>query len=108
MPVKLSEIKKKVPNLLEEIQKNLFERSKKLFESKIEKADSLNKLKKIIEDKKVGIVPMCGEGKCEESMKAETKGAKALFISDKDKVKSEKCIICGKKADYFIYAGKSY
>lgn len=74
----------------------------------MEKTLSLNNLKKAIENKKVGIVPLCKNEKCEEMLKFETKGAKALFISEKDKVKSEKCIVCGKKADYFVYAGKSY
>jgi hypothetical protein len=46
---------------------------------------------------------------CEDAMKAETKGAKALFISESDKLKGgEKCIICGMPAAYWIYAGKSY
>ena len=36
--IKISEIKNKVPKILEEIQKNLFNKSKKLFESKIEKS----------------------------------------------------------------------
>lgn len=106
--VSIKDVKKEVTKIVEEIQNNLHNKSKKLFESKIEKAKSLEELKKIIEDKKVGIVPLCKENKCEEGMKAETKGAKALFISEKDKVKSEKCIICNKKAEYFVYAGKSY
>ncbi|VVB78333.1 Proline--tRNA ligase [uncultured archaeon] len=106
--IKISEIKKQVPKILEEMQKNLLEKSKKLFESKIEKANSLEALKKIIENKKVGIVPLCKNPECEDSMKSETKGAKALFISEKDKIKNEKCIICNKPAAYFIYAGKTY
>ena len=68
----------------------------------------LKELKKIIENKKVGIVPLCKNSECEDQMKSETKGAKAVFISEKDKVKSEKCIICNKPADYFVYAGKTY
>lgn len=106
--MKISDISKKLPGMLEEMQKSLFDKSKKLFESKIERTDSLEGLKKLIENKKVGIVPVCKNGACEETMKAETKGAKALFIDESKKVKAEKCIICGKKADYFIYAGKSY
>ncbi len=106
--IKLKDIKKQVPLILEEIQKNIFEKSKKIFESKIEKTSSLEELKKIIENKKVGIIPLCKNEKCEEMLKYETKGAKAVFISEKDKVKNEKCIICKKQADYFIYAGKTY
>jgi len=105
--VKISSLKKEIPKILEDIQENLFKKSKKLFTSKVEKTNSLAGLKNIIENKKVGIVPLCKEEKCEEILKFETKGAKALFITE-DKVKNEKCIICNNKADYFVYAGKSY
>lgn len=106
--IKIKDIKKHIPLILEEIQKNILEKSKKIFESKIEKTSSLEELKKIIENKKVGIIPLCKNEKCEEMIKYETKGAKAVFISEKDKMKNEKCIICRKNADYFVYAGKTY
>lgn len=106
--VKLTDIKKFVEKTLDEIQDGLYERAKKKTEDMFEDADSMDKLKKIISNKKVGIVPLCTQESCEEKMKAETKGAKALFIDEKKKIKSEKCIACGKKADYFICAGKSY
>jgi len=106
--VKISDVKKEVKVLLEDMQKNMLNKSKKLFESKIEKANSINEIKKIIENKKVGIIPLCKNEKCEEKLKSETKGAKAVFIAENLKVKSEKCIICNKQADYFIYCGKTY
>jgi prolyl-tRNA synthetase len=106
--VAIKDIKKEASKILEDIQIKLFEKAKKRTEAMFEKTDSLEKFKKIIENKKVGIVPLCTEERCEESMKSETKGAKALFISEKDKIKAEKCIICNKQAEYFVYAGKSY
>ena len=105
--VKMKELKKTVEKNLDEMQKSLFEKSKKLFKSKVEKASNLNELKKLVDDKKVGIVPLCKNVECEDSLKAETKGAKAVFISE-EKIKNEKCIICRKKADYFVYCGKVY
>jgi len=106
--IKISEIKKEVKTILEDIQKNMLNKSKKLFESKIEKANSIEEIKNIVENKKVGIIPLCKNEKCEETLKFETKGAKAVFIADNLKVKAEKCIICNKPADYFIYCGKTY
>jgi prolyl-tRNA synthetase len=106
--IKIKDLKKEINLILEEMQKSLFEKSKKLFDSKIERTSSLEELKKIIENKKVAIVPLCNQEKCEEMIKVETKGAKAVFISEKDKVKSEKCTICKKQADYFVYVGKTY
>jgi prolyl-tRNA synthetase len=107
--IKIKELNKKIPAILEDIQKNLFNKSKKVLEEKIEKAENLEKLKKVIEDKKVGISPLCKKVKCEERLKFETNGAKTIFIDDKNKVKSsDKCIICKEKADYWVYIGKTY
>lgn len=105
--VAIKDIKKTIIEMLEEIQDNLYKRSEKLFKSKIGRADSLAELKKIVNDKKVGIIPLCRKESCEEMLKAETNGAKAAFISE-DKIKNEKCIVCKGKADYFVYAGKTY
>ncbi|MFA7708100.1 MAG: proline--tRNA ligase, partial [Candidatus Pacearchaeota archaeon] len=110
--IKIINLKKEVKIILEDIQKSLFNKSKKIFESKLEETNSLDKLKSIINEKRIGIVPLCKEQSCEDTLKSETGGAKAIFISDKekhkDKIKSEKCIICNKKADYFVYVAKTY
>lgn len=106
--VKISDIKKRITVLLDEIQNNLFEKSKKTFTSKLSKASSLEELKKVIDDKKVGLVPMCKGGECEDLLKVKTGGAKALWIDESKKIKSEKCIVCDEKAAYFVYSGKSY
>ncbi|MBS3065578.1 proline--tRNA ligase [Candidatus Pacearchaeota archaeon] len=106
--IKISALDKKIPVLLDEIQKSLYLRSKKLFESKVENAGSLDALKKVIEGKKIGIVPICKKENCESAIKFKTKGAKALFISEEKLKKGAKCLICGDSADYLVYAGKSY
>ena len=106
--VKINEIKESVENVLDVMQKSLFENSKKLFESKIAKASKLDKLKKLIDEKMIVLVPLSKEIKAEELLKYETGGAKTLFIVDEKIKKNEKCIITGKKADYHVYVGKSY
>jgi len=106
--IKIKELKKEIPSILENIQKNLFEKSKRLFNSKIERANTLKELQRVIENKNVSIVPLCKNEKCEEMMKFETKGAKALFITEEKLKANTKCIICNKSADYYVYAGKSY
>ena len=106
--VKFALIEKKVPAILDDIQKSLYKKSEQIFKSKVEKTETLDGLKKIIDNKKVGIVSLCNKGSCEDAMKAETKGAKALFISEEKVKKGAKCIICGVPAVYNVYAGKSY
>ena len=107
--IKIKDLKQKIPIILEDIQNSLFKKSKIIFEERVKKAETLEELKKIIENKKVGISPMCKNEKCEETLKFETKGAKALFIDDKNRVKpNQKCIICDNPAEYLLYIGKSY
>jgi len=107
--IKIKDLKQKIPIILEDIQNSLFKKSKIIFEERVKKAETLEQLKKIIENKKVGISPMCKDEKCEETLKFETKGAKTLFIDNKNLVKSnQKCIICNNSAEYNVYIGKSY
>jgi hypothetical protein len=61
---------------------------------------------KLIKEKKMVKIPLSNSENVEEKLKEET-GAKTLFI-DSEKIKNEKCIISGKKADYWVYVGKTY
>lgn len=101
-------VKTEASKILEDIQESLYNKSKKLFESKIEKVEKIDKLKKVISDKKVALSPLCKDVKCEEAIKSETGGAKAVFISEDKTKNNDKCIICSKKADYMVYIGKTY
>jgi prolyl-tRNA synthetase len=104
------DIVEKVKKLCDEIQHNLFEKSKQAFYSKIEEIkeadDAMQKLAKIIEAKKVALIPLC-KGSCEEKIK-ESLSAKVVFIDVDRAVNEEKCLICKNKADYFVYVGKTY
>jgi prolyl-tRNA synthetase len=105
--VKVADAKKFVEKSLDEIQEGLFNKSKRLFLSKLTDANTLEELKNALLDKKIGLIPLCKDEKCEDIMKSKTNGAKTLWIDSK-KVKNEKCIICDKPAEYYVYAGKSY
>ena len=79
-----------------------------MFKEKIERAETIGKVIKIIENKKVGIAPLCKKRECEDMVKFKTKGAKALFISEEKIKPKTQCIICKEPADDYVYAGKSY
>jgi len=107
--VKIKDIKKQIEKLLDEIQKELFQQSKKLLLSNIKKTENKKEMIKIIHDKKIAIIPLCNSEKCEDVLKADTGGAKTLFIEPQNSsVKNKKCIICNKPADYWVYVGKTY
>lgn len=104
--LKISALVKEVPKILDAIHDTLFERSKKLFTSRVGKAETLPALQKLLDDKMISIVPLCNSAAVEETLKEKT-GAKTLFIAS-EKISKQKCIVSGKNADYWVYVGKSY
>ena len=105
--IKISELQKKIPLILDEVQKELYDKAEKLLKESMKKTEDKKDLIKLIKDKKMVKVPLSNSEKVEEELKSETGGAKTLFI-DSEKIKNEKCIISGKKADYWAYIGKTY
>ena len=106
--IKVKNLKKEVGNILEEIQETLYKNAQKLLEKNQKFTSEKKELIKFLKEKKIVRVPLSNSEEVEELLKSETSGAKVLFIDDKEKIKSEKCIISGKKADYWVYVGKTY
>ncbi|MFH1212392.1 MAG: proline--tRNA ligase [Candidatus Woesearchaeota archaeon] len=108
VPVKMEKAAEKIKELLDDIQKNLFNKSKSMMESSITKTEDYKEFKKAIEDKKIVLAPYCNNPECEDQIKADT-GAKALNSPLKEKpAKNMKCIACSKPAEAMFYFGKSY
>ncbi len=105
--VKTKDLKKEVKKILEEIQKNLFDRAKKFMEEHTKKVEAYDELKKSIKSN-WAIAPWCGETACEEKIKDET-GAKITNIPfHLNKNVKGKCLLCEKPAKHIVYFGKSY
>ncbi len=105
--VKIKDLDKFVKSLLEDIQKNLFERAKKKLYDNIVEVNDLKGLEKALKNKKIALTPLCKEKKIDEKLKTKT-GAKVLNIPINQPNKKGKCVISGKEADYWAYTGKSY
>ncbi|NOX71081.1 MAG: proline--tRNA ligase, partial [Candidatus Micrarchaeota archaeon] len=55
------------------------------------------------------LAPHCGETECEEEIKYETGGVKALCIPFEQPEESPgTCPKCGKRGKYWVYFAKSY
>ena len=106
--IKISKLEKEVPKILNDIQKSLFKKAKKLLKDSIVDAKNLKEVNSIIKDKKIAFIPLCNSEECEDTLKFKTEGAKTLNIPDKQPKDKGKCVVCNKKADYFVYVGKSY
>ncbi|MBN2101348.1 MAG: proline--tRNA ligase [Candidatus Aenigmarchaeota archaeon] len=106
--VKFDDLEKTIENLLEEIQKSLFEKAKKWLTESIAEPKDWNEFTKFAKEKKLILAPHCGETECEELIKFETEGIKTLCVPfDQPKI-GDKCIKCGKPSQHAVYFAKSY
>ncbi|MBD3155942.1 MAG: proline--tRNA ligase, partial [Candidatus Aenigmarchaeota archaeon] len=109
--IEISELKleEKVEDILQSIQDNLFNRAKEYLENNIREAENYDRLKEIL-SKHGGLIkaPWCGETFCEEQIKEET-GAKITNIPFKyQEPRDKKCLLCDKKAEYYVHFAKSH
>ncbi len=106
--VKESELLKKTKQLLENIQKNLFNKAKKLLEENISTVKTYEEFKKVLKNKKGFIrACWCSDSKCEEKIKEETGATIRNIPFEKEKIFSD-CIYCNKKAKEVVYFAKAY
>lgn len=106
--VKLSKLKSRVKELLDDIQNNLFKKAKEFLDSRIVESDNFDSLKKEIKQGNLVLAPWCGEVECEEHIKDKTGGAKSINIPFGQGVIDTKCVHCDNPAKYKAYFGKSY
>jgi len=106
--VKLTSLAKKVSEVLDDIQKSLFEKSKRSFLDNIVEVKSMDELKKAIKNKKIAKAQLCSGVECEDWIKDKTGGAKTLNRPFDQPKKLGTCLYCGKPAEYVVYVGKSY
>lgn len=107
--VSLDEITTKLPEILEEIQKDMYDRAKTFLDNNIHEATDMVEMKKIGSEK-IGFIKAmwCGSTECEEIIKSETGGFGSRCIPEKQEQLSDKCICCGKEAKHMVMWGKSY
>ena len=106
--VSLDEIDAKVGELLETIQKDMFERAKAHRDSHTHAALNWDEFKNIIDNEQGFVKAMwCGETACEEAIKDET-GASTRCMPFAQEHLSDVCVHCGKPAKKMVYFGRAY
>ena len=108
--VKTSECLSRVKTLLEDIQNNLYEKSKAFLNSSIVHANNMEDFQSNIDNKKIVFAPYCNNPECEDNIKEKT-GAKALnspLNQNRSELTNKKCFACGASADAMFYFGRSY
>lgn len=106
----ISELDQKIPELLEEVQSNLYARAQKLVEDNSYKVSDYQEFREIMKGKR-GFVhaDWCGDQKCEEAIKEETKATtRCLSLEEEVSLNTGKCIYCGKEAKYQPIWARNY
>lgn len=106
--VALEELETKLEQLLDDIQKNLYNRAKDLLEKKTSKAAGLDEFKESLEKNPGMIKAMwCGKRECEDKIKEETGATSRCIPFEQEKVAAS-CVCCGEKAETMVVWAKAY
>ena len=107
--VSLDEIETVVPQLLDTIQREMFERAKAHRDSHISDAHDYEEFCEAVETKPGFIRAMwCGDRACEDKIKEETGAtSRCMPFSDQEQI-SDVCVCCGRPAKKLIYWGRAY
>jgi prolyl-tRNA synthetase len=108
LTVPAGELETKVPELLEEIQRNLFEKAKEHREEMTSAALNFGAFKKVMAEKGGFVKAMwCGDLACEDKIKEET-GATSRCMPFEQESVSDTCACCGEPAGKMVYWAKAY
>jgi len=106
--IKEGQLTKKISQLLEDIQKSLFNKARNFLKDNIRTVKNYEEFKEVIEEKRGFIrACWCGNESCEEKIKEET-GATIRTIPLKKEKTFSNCICCGNKTKEVVYFAKAY
>lgn len=106
--VSMDELQGKIVSLMDEIQKELYEKAKAAREEKTSSAVTFEEFKSFLQEKPGFVKAMwCGEQECEDKIKEQTTATSRCIPFDQESL-SDQCVCCGKKAKQLVYWAKSY
>ena len=106
--VKLDELQEKVEELLDDIQKNMYNEWVKRVEGRTTVAKNMDEFEKNINENQGYVKAMwCGKEECENKIK-EITGAHSRCIPFEQEKISDHCVCCGEKAEKMVVWGRQY
>ena len=106
--VSLDELSEKLNEILENIQKNMYEECKKNVEQKTTVATTMDEFTENLNNNQGYVKTMwCGDAECEEKIH-ELTGAKSRCMPFEQEKISDKCVYCGKPSDKMVVWGRQY
>lgn len=106
--VSMDELHEQLPQILEDIQQNLFDKALAHREKKTTAVTNLEEMEKALEENPGFMKAMwCGDEACEEKVKEEYQVTSRCIPFEQEKT-SDKCFCCGKEADELVYWARAY
>ncbi len=109
LEVSIDSLSEKIPALLEQIQKNMFETALAHREAHTYEARSYEEFCDTIQNKPGFVRAMwCGERDCEDKVKEDLSATARCMPFDNNEPIDDKCVCCGKPAKHLVIWGKAY
>lgn len=106
--VKLADLKKEIPKLLQTMHKDMFEKAKLLLNNNIvEEYEDLNKIVEFVKSGKIVKTCFDGSSNAEDILKEKSTGKTLVIPFEGDGVKDKKCPFTKNPAKHIIYVSKS-
>lgn len=106
--VSLDDIETRVPEVLEEIQTNLFNQAVEHRANKISTVTNMEELTSALEENPGFMKAMwCGDQACEEKVKEETQVTSRCIPFEQEEV-ADTCLCCGNEAKEMVYWARAY
>src|SRR5690606_32848435 len=99
--VPLDELVDKVPQILNDIQQNMYNKALEMLNSRTTTAYNMEQLKEAVEGGKFALSMWCGEQACEDKIKEELAASSRNMPFDKSPI-ADSCVCCQKPAKYKI------
>lgn len=106
----LADVTKKIPILLEEMHKEMFDAAFAKVEAAKVSAKSYDELKSYLDQRRLVLAHHCGKESCEETIKADTQGGTSRCRLHNEDAPDKKtvCVCCGEPAAYKIFFSRNY
>ncbi len=95
-----------ISSLLNEVQINMLEKSRKMRDSRIKEADSIDGILEAVDGKNFVKAPWCGCRECEDKIKEKTQATSRIISGDN--AENKVCAVCGKKAEKIVVYARAY
>jgi prolyl-tRNA synthetase len=111
--IELGELIEKTIDLGSKLTKNIFKRASKIFDGRIQEAETFDEMKEIIENKNAARIAYCtlepaGQAcatEIKDQLIAEVRGRE---LNDETKPEGQYCLICKNEASVFVVVGRQY